>query len=303
MNAHPAESGPEAKPVIGFLGPGAMGAGMVARLLDAGYEVNVWARNPAKLAALTGRGARPAADPAELVRRCDVVLGCLLDTAVVREVYLGIGGAAAAARPGQLFVEHATFDPALAVELAGALAEQGAGFLDAPVSGGPGGAAAGTLVSMVGGEAAVLAQARDVLGTYCARIRHAGATGNGLRLKLVNQLLVCAHAVAAAEASALVLRSGIDPTVAHEALMGGWAASTMLDQQLPKACAGDFDGQGAFIGGMIEVQRLVAGFIDGAGIDSALLGPVREVFEASVEAGRGDQALAAMVTHYLKEQA
>jgi 3-hydroxyisobutyrate dehydrogenase-like beta-hydroxyacid dehydrogenase len=290
-------------PVVGFLGPGAMGAGMVSRLLDAGYEVILWARNPAKLGALTGRGARTAADPGELVRRSDVVLGCLLDTAVIREVYLGSGGAAAAARPGQLFVEHATFDPALAVELAGALAEQGAGFLDAPVSGGPGGAANGTLVSMVGGDAAVLAQLNDVLGTYCARIRHAGATGSGLRLKLVNQLLVCTHAVAAAEASALVLRSGIDPTVAHEALMGGWAASTMLDEQLPKACAGDFDGHGAFIGGLIEVQRLVAGFVADAGVDSALLGPVREVFEASVDDGRGGQALAAMVTHYLKEQA
>lgn len=303
MNRQRPAAGQQQPPVLGFLGPGAMGAGMVGRLLDAGYRVNVWARNPDKLRPLLRRGARAAADPAGLVRGSDIVLSCLLDTAVVREIYLGDGSAAAAARPGQVFVEHATFDPALAAELAAALQARGAAFVDAPVSGGPAGAANGTLVTMAGGDAAVLGQLQDVLGTYCARIKHAGATGSGLRLKLVNQLLVSTHAVAAAEASALVLRSGIDPAVAHEALMGGWAASAMLDQQLPKACAGDFDGHGAFIGGLLEVQRLVAAFAREAGVDSALLPPVREVFEASADAGHGGQALAAMVTHYLKEQA
>lgn len=290
-----------ATPVIGFLGPGAMGAGMVTRLLAAGYSVNVWARNPAKIAPLLDLGAALTKSPADLVGSSDIVLSCLLDSAVIREVYLEAEGAASAAREGQIFAEHATFEPALAVEISRALTDRGAGFLDAPVSGGPEGARSGALVTMVGGDEEVLERLRPVLESYCAKVKHAGPTGNGLRLKLINQLLVCTHAVAAAEASALVLRSGIDPVVAHEALMGGWAASTMLDLQLPKACDGDFDGGGAFIGGLLEVQRLISQFADQAGVNSALLDPVRGAFASAVDAGHGQHALAAMVTNYHDE--
>ncbi|MHB1172135.1 MAG: NAD(P)-dependent oxidoreductase [Lacisediminihabitans sp.] len=285
-------------PVIGFLGPGTMGAGMVGRLLDTGFEVIIWARNPEKVQPLIERGAQLALSPSDLVQQADIVLGCLLDSAVIREIYLRADGVVETARPGQIFVEHATFEPALAVELAEAFGAKGAYFLDAPVSGGPEGARNGSLVAMVGGDAVTLQSLSGVFGAYCAQIKHAGEPGSGLRLKLINQLLVCIHAVAAAEASALVLRSGIDPRVAHEALMGGWAASTMLDLVLPIACAGDFESKGAFVGGMLEIQRLVAEFTAEVGVESVLLGPVRSVFEATVDSGRGDQALAAMVTHY-----
>lgn len=285
-------------PAVGFLGPGAMGSGMVLSLLEAGYHVGVWARDPLKLSPLVEAGAAAPASVQDVVRSSDIVLGCLLDSAVIRAVYLGPGGIAESARPGQLFAEHATFDPGLAVEISHALAENGAAFADAPVSGGPRGALEGTLVTMIGADGPVFESLAPILHSYCSRLVHVGGVGSGLKVKLINQLLVSAHAVVAAEAAALVRSNGIDPEVAHSALMGGWAASAMLDMQLPAACAGDFDDGGASIGGLIEVQRLVANLMNEAGVDSTLLGPIRGAFGAAVDAGHAGHSLAALVTNY-----
>lgn len=287
-----------AQPRIGFLGPGAMGAGMVSRMQTQGHHINIYARNAAKVTDLLTGGATFFQQPVDLVASSDIVLGCLLDTNVIREIYLGTAGIAYSARPGQIFVEHATFDPSLAQEIATVLQERGAQFIDAPVSGGPAGAANGTLVAMIGADATVITTIAPVLGMYCANLKHAGGVGAGLRLKLINQLLVSVHAVAAAEAAALVQANGIDPLVAHEALMGGWAASTMLDLQLPKACAQDFESGGAAIGGLIEVQKLVSDFCAQSDIHSNLLGPVKQVFANAVEHGHGDSGLPALVSQY-----
>ncbi|WP_417219549.1 NAD(P)-dependent oxidoreductase [Arthrobacter sp.] len=287
-----------ALPDVGFLGPGAMGSGMVFRLLEAGYQVRVWARNPQKLKPFTDAGATIGTTLEDVVGSSDIVLGCLLDTAVIRETYLGPGGIVESARPGQLFAEHATFDPDLAREILHALGERGANFADAPVSGGPRGAREGTLVSMIGADAPAMEALTPILDSYCSRLVHIGGIGSGLKVKLINQLLVSTHALAAAEAAALVHASGIDPEVAHNALMGGWAASTMLDMQLPAACAREFDGGGASIGGLIEVQRLVAALMAEADVDSALLDPTRRAFDTAVDAGHGGHSLAALVTNY-----
>lgn len=300
-------SGPTAnlRPAVGFLGPGAMGSGMVSRLLAQGYEVHIWARRPAKVQPLIDLGAVMESSPADVVAAAPVVIGCLLDSDVIRDLYLGASGDAgivAGAREGQVFIEHATFDPELALEISGALTRRGAAFLDAPVSGGPSGALAGTLVSMVGGSTSTLHAIESILGSYCAKLKHAGEVGSGLRLKLINQLLVSVHSVAAAEASALAIKAGIDGQTAHEALMGGWAASTMLDLQMPKAFAADFSSGGASLGGLLEVQRLVADMIAQSGTTSELLNPVRKVFQSVASSGHADEGFSAIVVHYLADQ-
>jgi 3-hydroxyisobutyrate dehydrogenase-like beta-hydroxyacid dehydrogenase len=286
---------------IGFLGPGAMGSGMVKRLLEAGSTVTIWARTPAKVQHLVDAGATFAESPANVAEDSDIVLGCLLDSEVIRAIYLGSShaeGLVHRARPTQIFVEHATFDPALAQTISEALNTRGASFLDAPVSGGPAGAEAGTLVSMIGGSPQTLERASTVLAAYCTRVKYAGATGSGLRLKLINQLLVSVHALAAAEASVLAIRHGIDGDTAREALMGGWAASAMLDLQMPKVFANDFSSGGATIGGLLEVQRLVAGMVSSAGTTSELLGPVRKVFEAVASSGHARDGFSSLAHHY-----
>lgn len=289
------------RPTLGFLGPGAMGSGMVKRLLEAGEQVSIWARTPVKVQHLVDAGATLASSPAAVVESSDVVLGCLLDSEVIRAMYLGSPdeeGLVDRAKPGQVFVEHATFEPALALAVSTALSERGASFLDAPVSGGPAGAEAGTLVSMIGGSRETFEAVSSVLETYCARLKWAGGTGSGLRLKLINQLLVSVHAVAAAEASMLAMRHGIDGKTAHEALMGGWAASAMLDLHMPKTFANDFSSGGATIGGLLEVQRLVAGMVASADTASELLEPVRKVFDAVASSGRADDGFSSLVHHY-----
>src|SRR5882757_2919062 len=218
---------------------------MARRVLAAGHPLVVYNRTPAKAAELARAGARTAATPAQVVEEADLVCACLLDGAAIEEVYHGPAGMVAAARPGQVFVEHATFAPGLARDLARALAERGAAFLDAPVTGGPEGADAGTLTVMVGGPAEALERAGDVLKSYAGRVLHIGAAGAGLELKLVNQLLVSAHAAAAAEAAAILRSRRIPLDLAYETLTSGWADSRMLDRSLTRILDGSLDESGA----------------------------------------------------------
>jgi 3-hydroxyisobutyrate dehydrogenase-like beta-hydroxyacid dehydrogenase len=272
---------------------------MVANLLRRGHRVRVWERTPGRHAALRAQGADVAATIVEVVRDADVVIGCLLDSAVTRTVYLGPDGVLAAARAGQTVVEHGTFDPALAVEIAAAAARQGCAFLDAPVSGGPERARSGELVAMLGGDPGAVDGVRPVLGAYCAQVAWVGPSGSGIRLKLVNQLLVSIHVVAAAEASALVLRAGIDPAVAHAVLTRGWAGSAMLDRGMPKACAGDFADTGATVGKLLEGQAMIDAMLRGAGVESRLFGPARAAFDHAVAHGASELDLSALVLQYL----
>jgi 3-hydroxyisobutyrate dehydrogenase len=284
---------------IGFLGAGHMGSGMVQGLLRHGHQVTVWERTPGRHRALQALGAAVSPDLPAIVRDTDLVLGCLLDTEVTRHCYLGAGGVIEAARAGQTIVEHGTFDPALAVAIADAAARKGCAFLDAPVSGGPERARSGELVTMVGGDEAAVDGVRPVLASYCAQVARVGPSGSGIRLKLVNQLLVSIHVVAAAEASALVLREGIDPAVAHAVLMRGWAASTMLDREMPKACSGDLADTGATVGKILEAQVMIDAMLRAAGVESKLFGPTRAAFDHAVATGAADLDLAAIVLQYL----
>lgn len=288
---------------IGFLGAGSMGGGMIRRLLQQGHAVTLWERTAGRHAELHARGATLEPHLQAVVERADVVIGCLLNTDVTRTCYLGAHGALAAARPGQVFIDHGTFDPALAEELATVARRAGAHFLDAPVTGGPERATDGTLVTMVGGDAAVLDGVRAIITAYCGDIAWVGASGSGQRLKLINQLLVSIHVVAAAEASALLLRSGIDTTVAHRVLMGGWASSAMLDRELPRACAGQFGDSGATVGKLVEVQPLIAALLQQAGIHSQLFAPTRNAFNSAMTSGAEHLDLAAIVSQYLTQSA
>ncbi len=283
---------------VGFLGAGEMGGGMVRRLLRQSHRVTVWSRDPSKHAALESLGAGLTSDMASLVRDADVIIGCLRDTDITRACYLGDDGVLAHVRSGQTIIEHGTFDPALAASIAQAAAHKGCDFLDAPVTGGPERAASGQLVTMVGGNSAALDRMRSVLSAYCTQITWVGASGSGERLKLVNQLLVSVHIAAAAEASAVVMREGIDPEVALQVLMGGWAASAMLERTLPRACRGDFTDTGATVGKLAEVQPLIMNLLRHAGIDSRLHGPVRKLFDESAAEDGATRDLSALVTRY-----
>jgi 3-hydroxyisobutyrate dehydrogenase-like beta-hydroxyacid dehydrogenase len=224
-----------ARVLIGFVGPGLMGSRMIARLAAAGHEVRVYARTPARAAGLP---AALAGSVAEAVDRADLACSCVTDSDDVREVVAGLLDAPA---PPPVLVEMSTIAPAVARELAGECAGRGVAYLDCPVSGGPPGAAAGTLAIMCGGDAAALERATpalDAMGDPERRV-HCGPVGLGLVAKLVNNLLVAVISSGIAEALGVAQRAGLDPALAREVVMGATGDSWQLRNLFPRVLAGD----------------------------------------------------------------
>ena len=214
-------------PSLGFAGIGLMGLPMCQRLLAAGYPLTVWNRNPAKCAPLLEAGARQVATPAELCQYADIVMLCLADTSVVREVVFGSTGVAEGAKKAQLLVDFSSLEPTATREMSAQLVSKtGMSWLDAPVSGGVIGAEAGSLAIMVGGDAADLERIRPVLLTLGQRVTHMGPVGAGQVTKACNQMIVACNALVIAEVVALAERSGVEAGLIAEALAGGFADST-----------------------------------------------------------------------------
>ncbi len=231
-----------ALPSLGFAGIGLMGLPMCQRLLAAGYPLVVWNRNPQKCAALVAVGARQVAAPAQLCQQADLVLLCLANTEVVREVVFGPGGIAEGARPGQLLLDLSSLEPGATREMAATLArDTGMGWVDAPVSGGTQGAEAGSLAIMVGGEVADVERVRPVLLAMGQRVTHMGAVGAGQVTKACNQMIVACNALVIAEVVALAERSGVDARLLAEALAGGFADSRPLQILAPQMAESCFE--------------------------------------------------------------
>jgi 3-hydroxyisobutyrate dehydrogenase-like beta-hydroxyacid dehydrogenase len=281
-------------PVVGFVGLGAMGSRMARRLHASGHHVIVYNRSPSRTEAFRDLDVEIAETPARIAERADVVCGCLLDGRAVEDVYAGEDGLIEASRSGQVFIEHATFDPCLAETIARRLDERGACFFDAPVTGGPERAAEGTLTAMVGGATAQYARASSVIGQYATTVRHLGPSGAGLKLKLVNQLLVSCHVAAAAEATALLRRLDLPLDTAGEILNSGWAASTMLARALEKIREDRLNASEATIGGLVEPQALAQALAEQAGLSLTVFPAATELFLASCASGLGTHDLAAL---------
>ena len=225
---------------IGFIGLGIMGRGMTHNLLKAGHAVTVWNRNTARADEIVAAGAKSASSPADLASQCDVILVCVSDTPDVEQVLFGEDGVSAGVKPGALVIDHSTISPQKTVEMAKRLNEQGAAFLDAPVSGGSEGAKNGTLSIMIGGEAADVERAMPILQAYGKTITHVGPQGAGQMAKLVNQILVVVNQLAASEALLFAQAGGLDLAKTIEAVKGGAAGSWMLANRGPQMIVRDF---------------------------------------------------------------
>lgn len=191
----------------GFIGLGSQGAPMARRMIEAGYEVVLWARRPETLATFADTPAQTAASIAELGREVEQVGICVVDDAGVEQVCDALIPAMA---PGGRIVIHATVDPQLCRTLAERAAARCLALIDAPVSGGGEGAAAGTLTVMVGGEAGAVAAARPVFESFAGLIVHLGDVGAGQMAKLVNNALMAAHVAIAHQGIAAADALGLD---------------------------------------------------------------------------------------------
>ncbi|THF55000.1 NAD(P)-dependent oxidoreductase [Pseudothauera rhizosphaerae] len=214
---------------VGFIGLGVMGAPMAGHLLAAGHELAVWARRPEATAALAARGAHVCATPAALAARCEAVITIVTSSADVEQLAFGPDGLAYGFAPGAVHVDMSTIAPAVARSLAARYAERGLGWLDAPVSGGEQGAREATLAIMAGGEAAVLEKVRPLLEALGRRIVHIGEAGAGQVAKACNQMIMVNAIQAGAEAMHLARAHGVDLAAVRTALMGGSAASKVLE--------------------------------------------------------------------------
>ncbi len=228
------------QPHIGFIGLGIMGRPMAQRLLAAGFPLRVWARRAETLAPLEAAGARVCDSPRELAREAGVVFLAVSGGADVEELVLGENGLIGGLRPGSVVVDHSTIEPATARHVAARLAEVGADFLDAPVSGGEQGAIDGTLSIMVGGRAEALGRVRHLLEVLGRHIVHVGPSGAGQLAKACNQLVVAQTMQAVGEAITLCEAAGVDAGRMREALLGGFAYSRILEVHGQRMLAGDF---------------------------------------------------------------
>ena len=218
-----------------------MGTPMALNLLRAGYPVTVFGRRAEAVAPLMHAGAVAAASPAAVAAASDVVITMVTNTAAVEAVVLGPGGIIEGARPDSVVVDHSTIDPNATRTLSAALAAHGVHMLDAPVSGGVIGAAAGTLVMMIGGARDVFERTAAVLDVNAARLVHMGPSGAGQVAKACTQICVVVNQMGVAESLLLAERLGLEPSRLLEALQGGFGASRILEVQGPKMVARTFD--------------------------------------------------------------
>ena len=229
----------------GFIGLGRMGLPMSYRLLNAGFDLTVHNRSQEKVRQIVDAGAKPGHSAAETTRATDLLLTCLPDVATVEAVFLDADGIIANAKPGQILIDHSTVGMSTTQACAAAAAAKGAFFLDAPISGGTERAANGTLTIMAGGPREAYDRALPLFAAMGATIRHIGPTGAGTAVKLVNQLLVGIHTMAAAEAMLLGAKAGADPALVYEVVSSGWGQSFMLDRNAPAMLERNFAGDRA----------------------------------------------------------
>lgn len=231
-----------ALPRIGFAGIGLMGLPMCQRLLAAGYRLTVWNRSPEKCAPLLAAGAAWVSSPAQLADNSDLIMLCLADTAAVAEVVLGAHGIAENGQASQLLVDFSSVEPAATREMAAQLrARCGMAWVDAPVSGGTPGAAAGTLAIMAGGAPEDIERIAPVLAHLGQRLTRMGDVGAGQVTKVCNQMIVACNALVIAEVVALAEQSGVDAQLLAPALAGGFADSKPLQILAPQMAAAAYE--------------------------------------------------------------
>jgi 2-hydroxy-3-oxopropionate reductase len=269
---------------VAFLGTGLMGGPMCRNLARAGVDVRAWNRSPAKAAAL-GDGIAVAALPSGAAKRATAVVVMLADGPACRRVIFDDGVAEALA-PGALVIVMSSIGHDEALELAAQARSLGLRWIDAPVSGGVSGAEAATLSIMAGGEAEDIAAAQPILSAM-GRVVHIGPAGTGALTKLINQITVASTIATVAEAMLLAEAGGADPVKVREALMGGFAASRILDLHGQRMIDGNFQPGGPARYQLKDTRaaRAVAARL---GLDLPVLALVDQLFADLVAWGGGD---------------
>ena len=198
---------------IGFIGLGHMGNPMCRNLLKAGHSIKAFDMVPALIAKVVSHGVVHAGSVGECVKDVEAVITMLPSSPHVRNVYCFEAGVLAGAKAGTLLIDCSTIDPMVAREVAFDAAAKGLRMIDAPVSGGVGGAEAGTLTFMVGGDTKIFDAAKPILQSMGKNIVHCGASGNGQVAKICNNMMLAIEMIATSEGMSLAAKLGMDPKI------------------------------------------------------------------------------------------
>jgi 3-hydroxyisobutyrate dehydrogenase-like beta-hydroxyacid dehydrogenase len=268
---------------IAFVGLGLMGQPMVENLLTAGMALLVWNRSPEKAARFKGR-AEIVTTLSEAIEAADVVISMLESGPVVHDVIFS-ETSLQSFKPHTLFIDMSSIPPAMAREHAALLAERSCDALDAPVSGGTIGAANASLSIMAGGSKAAFERALPVLSAL-GKARYMGAAGAGQVAKLANQAIVGITIGAVSEALLLAMRAGADPVAVREALLGGFAASRVLELHGQRMIDRSF-APGARSTVQLKDMGMILAEADAAGLSLPLAAQTRQLYQDLVDGGLG----------------
>jgi 3-hydroxyisobutyrate dehydrogenase-like beta-hydroxyacid dehydrogenase len=286
------EAEPASRPRVGFIGLGIMGSRMAANLVRAGYELDVWNRTretAERFAAAHEAGV--AESPAALAAGCEIVLTMVVDGDQVESVLLGPTGVAAGASPGLLCVDCSTIGPAATTSIGARLAERGIGFLDAPVTGSAPRAEDATLTIMAGGTEDGFERARPLLEAMGKLVLHVGPLGHGQTIKLINNSVAAANALALAQALLVGSAAGVDLDDLVSVMEAGSGGSTMLT--LKQAAMRGHDYAPLFkLDHMLKDVRLC---LEAAAVPFDAARDAARALEEAAALGHGDEDFAAML--------
>jgi 3-hydroxyisobutyrate dehydrogenase len=271
---------------LGWIGTGVMGLSMCGHLLTKGYGVTVHSRTKAKTEPLLARGAQWAESPRAVAAQGDLIFTMVGFPAEVREVYLGIDGILAGARPGSILVDMSTTQPSLAQEISSAARARGIRAVDAPVSGGDVGARNATLSIMVGGEPEVVAAVMPLLEIMGKQIVYQGGPGAGQHAKMCNQIVIAGTMIGVCECLLYGYKAGLDLEAMLRSVSSGAAACWSLTNLAPRVLKRNFD-PGFFVEHFIKDMGIALEEAGRLGIALPGLALVHQLYLAVKAQGHG----------------
>jgi 3-hydroxyisobutyrate dehydrogenase-like beta-hydroxyacid dehydrogenase len=273
---------------VGFIGLGNMGRPMALNLLGHGFSLVVHDVDAAKIEPLRARGVRVADSPERVASAAERTI-CMVETTVQAEsVIAGERGIVRGATQGHIVVCMSTIDPFAARRLGETLASRGVAMLDAPVSGGTERAETGELSIIVGGSAETFEACDDLFKAMGTKIFHVGGLGQGLAMKLVNNMLIQVNTVAVAEALVMGVKAGLDPRTIYEVVRVSTGTSSAFERQVPKILARDF-APGGTIDVYFKDQELETAFAKQLGVPVLLANVSQQVYQMARAAGLSKQ--------------
>lgn len=283
---------------IGFVGLGLMGHGIAKNIVEKGYPLTFLGRkNRAPAEDMIARGALEVSSPGEVAARSTIVFICVTGSPQVEEIIRGTGGLKAGLKPGSVVVDCTTADPVSTMALATELAVLDVAYVDAPLSRTPKEAWEGTLDTMVGASDEIFTRLKPVLDTWAGRVVHIGATGDGHRMKLLNNFVSLGYAALYSEALALAQKVGISPSRFDSVIRNGRMDCGFYQTFMRWTLEGDRDAHKFSIANALKDLTYLEAMAASVGMANPLGNAAKNSFAGASAAGKADQYVPMLATH------